>query len=58
MEHAGHSVPKVQLLSSVWGYAFDPGSHVVDVCVRRLRGKPGFALITTVRGEGYPLAAG
>ncbi len=58
MEHAGHSVPKGQLLSTVWGYAFDPGSNVVDVCVRRLRRKLGFELITTVRGEGYRLAAG
>ena len=58
MEHAGHSVPKGQLLSSVWGYAFDPGSNVVDVCVRRLRRKLGFELITTVRGEGYRLAVG
>jgi DNA-binding response OmpR family regulator len=58
MEHVGHSVPKGQLLSSVWGYAFDPGSNVVDVCVRRLRRKLGFGLIKTVRGEGYRLAAG
>jgi DNA-binding response OmpR family regulator len=58
MEHAGQSVPKGQLLSSVWGYAFDPGSNVVDVCVRRLRRKLGFDLIKTVRGEGYRLAAG
>ena len=42
----------------VWGYAFDPGSNVVDVCVRRLRRKLGFELITTVRGEGYRLAVG
>jgi two-component system, OmpR family, response regulator len=58
MEHAGQSVPKGQLLSSVWGYAFDPGSNVVDVCVRRLRRKLGFDLIKTVRGEGYRLAEG
>jgi DNA-binding response OmpR family regulator len=57
MEHAGHSVPKYQLLASVWGYDFDPGSNVVDVCVRRLRSKLGFELIKTVRGEGYQLAA-
>jgi DNA-binding response OmpR family regulator len=58
MEHPGHSVPKDQLLSSVWGYDFDPGSNVVDVCVRRLRSKLGFELIKTVRGEGYQLASG
>lgn len=54
-EHAGRSVPKDRLLASVWGYDFDPGSNVVDVCVRRLRSKLGFDLIKTVRGEGYQL---
>jgi DNA-binding response OmpR family regulator len=57
MEHAGHSVPKDQLLASIWGYDFDPGSNVVDVCVRRLRSKLGFELIRTVRGAGYQLAS-
>ena len=54
-EHYGQSVPKGRLLASVWGYDFDPGSNVVDVCVRRLRSKLGFGLIKTVRGEGYQL---
>src|SRR6478736_1330134 len=58
MEHAGRSVGKGQLLASVWGYDFDPGSNVVDVCVRRLRSKLGFELIKTVRGEGYRLGDG
>ncbi len=57
MEHAGHSVRKEQLLASIWGYDFDPGSNVVDVCVRRLRSKLGFDLIKTVRGAGYQLAS-
>ena len=57
MEHHGQSVGKGQLLASVWGYNFDPGSNVVDVCVRRLRSKLGFELIKTVRGEGYQLAS-
>jgi two-component system, OmpR family, response regulator len=57
MEHAGQSVGKGQLLASVWGYDFDPGSNVVDVCVRRLRSKLGFDRIKTVRGEGYRLAS-
>ncbi|MBV9446576.1 MAG: response regulator transcription factor [Streptosporangiaceae bacterium] len=55
-EHVGQSVPKEKLLATVWGYDFDPGSNVVDVCVRRLRSKLGFGLIKTVRGEGYQLA--
>ena len=58
MEHAGQSVTKDRLLASVWGLDFDPGSNVVDVCVRRLRSKLGFDLIKTVRGEGYQLAGG
>ena len=57
MEHAGQSVRKDQLLASIWGYDFDPGSNVVDVCVRRLRSKLGFDLIKTVRGAGYQLAS-
>jgi DNA-binding response OmpR family regulator len=57
-EHAGHAVSKGELLATVWGYDFDPGSNVVDVCVRRLRSKLGFDLIKTVRGEGYQLMAG
>jgi DNA-binding response OmpR family regulator len=57
MEHAGQSVGKGRLLATVWGYDFDPGSNVVDVCVRRLRSKLGFDLIKTVRGEGYRLAS-
>lgn len=56
-EHAGEAVAKDKLLASVWGYDFDPGSNVVDVCVRRLRSKLGFELIKTVRGEGYQLVA-
>jgi two-component system OmpR family response regulator len=56
-EHAGHAVSKGELLATVWGYDFDPGSNVVDVCVRRLRSKLGFDLIKTVRGEGYQLVA-
>jgi two-component system, OmpR family, response regulator len=57
MEHTGESVPKDTLLASVWGLDFNPGSNVVDVCVRRLRSKLGFDLIETVRGAGYRLAS-
>jgi DNA-binding response OmpR family regulator len=55
MERAGGAVTKSELLASVWGIDFDPGSNLVDVCIRRLRAKLGFALIETVRGEGYRL---
>jgi two-component system, OmpR family, response regulator len=58
MEHAGQSVSKGRLLTSVWGYDFEPGSNIVGVCVRRLRSKLGDHVIRTVRGEGYRLATG
>jgi two-component system, OmpR family, copper resistance phosphate regulon response regulator CusR len=56
--HAGEVVSREQLLAEVWGYDFDPGSNVVEVCVRRLRQKLGpDAAIETVRHAGYRLAA-
>jgi two-component system copper resistance phosphate regulon response regulator CusR len=57
MRHAGTTVSKERLLSSVWGYHFDPGSNVVDVYVRRLRAKLGAATIITDRGVGYRVDA-
>ncbi len=57
MHHAGRSVSKGKLLASVWGYDADPGSNIIDACIRRLRSKLGFELIKTVRGEGYQLVA-
>jgi two-component system, OmpR family, copper resistance phosphate regulon response regulator CusR len=53
MGNPGRAVSKERLLSSVWGYHFDPGSNVVDVYVRRLRAKLGPETIATVRGVGY-----
>jgi DNA-binding response OmpR family regulator len=56
--HAGEVVSRERLLAEVWGYDFDPGSNVVDVCVRRLRQKLGpNAPIETIRHAGYRLAA-
>jgi DNA-binding response OmpR family regulator len=58
VEHAGEVISRERLLSEVWGYNFDPGSNVVDVCVRRLRQKLGDeAPIETVRHAGYRLVA-
>ena len=58
VEHAGEVISRERLLSEVWGYHFDPGSNVVEVCVRRLRKKLGEeAPIETVRHAGYRLRA-
>jgi DNA-binding response OmpR family regulator len=55
--HAGEVVSRERLLSEIWGYHFDPGSNVVDVCIRRLRKKLGADAIETVRHAGYRVAA-
>jgi len=56
--HAGEVISRERLLADVWGYDFDPGSNVVEVCVRRLRKKLGArAPIETVRNAGYRLSA-
>jgi DNA-binding response OmpR family regulator len=56
--HVGEVISRERLLADVWGYGFDPGSNVVDVCVRRLRQKLGpDAHIETIRHAGYRLAA-
>lgn len=57
LRHPGQVLSREQLLSSVWGYDFDPGSNVVDVYVRYLRQKLGTARFETVRGMGYRLVA-
>ncbi|GAA2970362.1 DNA-binding response OmpR family regulator [Microbacterium terrae] len=53
LRNPGRVLTREQLLSSVWGLEFDPGSNVVDVYVRYLRGKLGTEHIVTVRGAGY-----
>jgi DNA-binding response OmpR family regulator len=58
MTRAGLPCSRDELLADVWGLNFDPGSNVVDVYVRRLRGKLDRAdRIETVRSVGYAYAA-
>jgi two-component system response regulator QseB len=57
MQSPGQTVAKEHLLTTVWGYSFDPGSNVVDVYIGRLRHKLGADAIVTVRGEGYRINA-
>ena len=55
MEHQGIVMTRDQLLTQIWGYAFDGESRTVDVHIRTLRQKLGSAadLIGTIRGVGY-----
>lgn len=57
MTHANQVCTRGELLDTVWGYSFDPGSNVVDVCVRRLRTKLRIEAIETVRNVGYCFVA-
>lgn len=53
MRRRGEVCRKDELLHDVWGMDFDPGSNVVEVCLRRLRGKLEDLPVETVRGVGY-----
>jgi DNA-binding response OmpR family regulator len=53
MERRGDVCSRMRLLADVWGFDFDPGSNIVDACVRRLRAKLGAGVIETVRNVGY-----
>ncbi|MBN2309870.1 MAG: response regulator transcription factor [Candidatus Hydrogenedentes bacterium] len=61
MRNAGRVVSKTMIMDSVWGYAFDPQTNVVEARISRLRDKidKGFPrpLIHTVRGVGYVIKA-
>jgi DNA-binding response OmpR family regulator len=55
MRNADNVCSRAELLSEVWGYAFDPATNVVDVYVARLRHKIRSDVIQTVRNVGYQL---
>lgn len=61
MRRQGEVLPRSLIASQVWDMNFDSDTNVIDVAVRRLRGKvdDGFEpkLIHTVRGMGYVLEA-
>lgn len=60
VENQGIVFTRDQLLTKIWGYAFDGESRTVDVHIRSLRQKLGDCghLIETVRGIGYKLGDG
>jgi DNA-binding response OmpR family regulator len=53
MRREGEVCSREELLEDVWGFNFDPGTNVVNVCVGRLRAKLGADHIETVRNVGY-----
>jgi DNA-binding response OmpR family regulator len=53
MDREGRTCTREELIEHVWQYSFDPGTNVVDVCVRRLRNKLGGDCVATVRNVGY-----
>lgn len=57
LRRRGDVCTREELLHDIWGYEFDPGSNVLEVCVGRLRTKLGdTSIIETVRGVGYYVA--
>lgn len=60
-QRQGEVLSRTRIAEQVWDMNFDSDTNVVDVMVRRLRGKVDepFArkLIHTVRGMGYVLEA-
>ena len=57
----GVVIGRQQILEHVWGYDFDTGTNVVDVCIGRVRTKLADAgaeanrVLKSVRGSGYVL---
>ena len=60
MRHPDQVLSREQILNSVWGFDFDPGTKVLEVYIGYLRRKLGGAttdaeLIETIRHVGYRL---
>ncbi|QNN54051.1 response regulator transcription factor [Nocardioides mesophilus] len=53
MRRQGEVCSRTELLHSVWGLDFDPGTNVIEACVRRLRCKLRELPVETVRSVGY-----
>jgi len=58
-QHAGETLSRTYIAEQVWNMNFDSATNVVDVAIRRLRGKVDDSydckLIHSVRGMGYVL---
>lgn len=61
MRRTGEVLPRTLIASQVWDMNFDSDTNVVEVAIKRLRGKidNGFSvkLIHTLRGMGYVMEA-
>jgi two-component system OmpR family response regulator len=59
MRRPGEVLSRLHLLEHAWDFAYDNRSNVIDVFIRRLRGKIdvpfGCKSLETVRGAGYRL---
>ena len=56
MRRADEVVPKGDILTNVWDFAYDGGDNVVEVHVSALRRKLEPAAIETIRGGGYRMS--
>jgi heavy metal response regulator len=59
LRRQGEVLSRTEIAEQVWDMNFDSGTNVIDVAIRRLRGKLDVpferALLHTVRGMGYVL---
>ncbi|MGA3248208.1 MAG: response regulator transcription factor [Paraburkholderia sp.] len=57
MRHPDQVLTREMIFEAVWGYAFVPGTNLIDVHIGRLRRKVHTAgerpIIRTIRGSGY-----
>jgi DNA-binding response OmpR family regulator len=58
MRGHGRVCSREEMLRAIWGVDFDPGTNVVDVCVRRIRRKLPDVPIRTIRAAGYCFEGG
>ena len=56
MRRVGEVVPKTDILTNVWDFAYDGGDNVVEVHVSALRRKLEPNAIETIRGGGYRMS--
>lgn len=61
MRSDGKVCPRSTIIERVWNYQFDPGTNIVDVYIRKLRGKVegegDTKLFHCIKGVGYTLRA-